>query len=318
MNSIHSFWRRSLTLLATGAMLATGLSSGALAATSPSSTASPLTAAAAAQAATAAKGELGVHFAAGGASPQTGFDSPGLAEWAYAQEGVTLPATSAEQIKLGTTVSKNTMQPGDLLFFDADGNGTADWTGIYISAGQFAVAVRGGVVERNLRWSWYASHLVGVRRLAGTVLPAPAPAPTPTPTPIPGPTPTPAPSTSFGQQVVTFAEKFMGVPYVFGATGPNAYDCSGFVQMVYRHFGVYLPRTSIAQSRVGQFVSKANLQPGDLVFFQYTYTSRGVDHVGIYIGGGKFINAWPGPGVTISDLNRPYFQSHYWGARRVK
>ncbi|MHB9144249.1 MAG: C40 family peptidase [Symbiobacteriia bacterium] len=309
VHSIHSFWRRSLTLLATAALLVTipALSAGALAAVAPSSTTATaaVTATAAAKAATAAKGELGVRFTSGGASPQTGFDSAGLAKWAYAQAGVTLPATAAQQIKLGTSVSKNAMQPGDLLFFDADGSGTADWTGIYISAGQFAVAVNAGVVERNLRWSWYSSHLIGVRHLAGTAVQPPAP------------TPTPAPSTSFGQRVVTLARTYMGIPYRFGATGPSAYDCSGFTQAVFRRVGVQLPRTAAQQSRVGQFVSKANLQPGDLVFFQHTYTTDRVDHVGIYIGGGKFIDAWPGVGVTISDLNRPYFTSHYWGARRV-
>ena len=70
------------------------------------------------------------------------------------------------------------------------------------------------------------------------------------------------------------------------------------------------------QSRVGQAVAKNSLQPGDLVFFHNTY-KNGVDHVGIYIGDNKFIDAWPGAGVTISDLTRPYFVSHYWGAKRV-
>lgn len=320
MNRIHSFWRGSLALLGAAAMLVTipWLTPSALAA-APSSTAATVPATTAGKAATSAKGELGTRFAAGGANPQAGFDSAGLAQWSYAQAGVSLPAGSAQQIKVGTSVSQNAMQPGDLLFFDADKNGTADWTGVYIDAGQFAVAVNpGGVVERNLRWTWYRTHLVGVRRVLGSAGQTPAPSPQPVRPPQPQPTPTPAPATDFGRQIVDQARKYMGIPYRFGATGPNAYDCSGFTQTVFRQLGVRLPRTASAQSRVGQFISKADLQPGDLVFFQHTYTKNRVDHVGIYIGGGKFINAWPGAGVTISDLNRPYFRSHYWGARRIR
>lgn len=123
-------------------------------------------------------------------------------------------------------------------------------------------------------------------------------------------------SATRAQRVIAYARTFMGDRYRFGATGPNVWDCSSFVRQVYRHVGIYLPRTSLYQSRRGTAVSKANLRPGDIVFFKDTWRA-GVSHVGIYIGNHKMIHAWPGAGVTIGDMTRPYFVSHYWGARRV-
>lgn len=119
-----------------------------------------------------------------------------------------------------------------------------------------------------------------------------------------------------GWRISSYALGLRHYGYKFGANGPYYYDCSSYVRRVYSHFGIYLPRTSSAQSRRGTFISKANLRPGDLVFFKNTYKA-GVSHVGIYIGGGKFINDWPGVGTTVSSLNSSYFRSHYWGAKRV-
>lgn len=117
-----------------------------------------------------------------------------------------------------------------------------------------------------------------------------------------------------GSTVVSFAYSLLGRPYVWGASGPNAFDCSGLAMYVYSHFGVGLPHYTGSQFSMGMSVSKSNLQPGDLVFFN-TYGS--VSHVGIYIGGGNFIHA-PGTGksVTISNLNDGYFLNAYCGARR--
>jgi len=123
-------------------------------------------------------------------------------------------------------------------------------------------------------------------------------------------------SSTRAQRVIAHARTHMGDPYRFGANGPSVWDCSSFVRHVYGQVGIYLPRTSLYQSRRGTAVSKANLRPGDIVFFKDTWRA-GVSHVGIYIGNHKMIHAWPGAGVTIGDMTRPYFVSHYWGARRV-
>jgi cell wall-associated NlpC family hydrolase len=101
----------------------------------------------------------------------------------------------------------------------------------------------------------------------------------------------------------------VGAPYRWGASGPSAFDCSGLTSWAFKQAGVSLPRTSRAQSAVGTPVSKANLQPGDLVFFY-----KPVSHVAIYIGNGKVVHAsTSGQPVKIGNLNRMPFNS----ARRV-
>lgn len=109
----------------------------------------------------------------------------------------------------------------------------------------------------------------------------------------------------------------VGSRYVYGATGPNAFDCSGFTQWVYRQHGISLPRTSGAQFSGTRRVSKSNLQAGDLVFFSGTTGGRGISHVGIYIGGGQFVHAAnPRKGVRVDSLNSSYYSSHFAGGGR--
>ncbi|MFH5836027.1 NlpC/P60 family protein [Proteiniclasticum sp. C24MP] len=136
------------------------------------------------------------------------------------------------------------------------------------------------------------------------------PAPTPTPAPAPAPAPAPSVSSASGQAVLDYAYRFLGTPYVWGGTTPSGFDCSGFTQYVYKHFGVNLPRVSRSQASYGTKVSYSNLQAGDLVFFG----TSGVSHVGIYIGGGNMIHSpRPGKSVEISTMRYHNFIT----ARRV-
>ncbi|MDY7061728.1 MAG: NlpC/P60 family protein [Sarcina ventriculi] len=104
------------------------------------------------------------------------------------------------------------------------------------------------------------------------------------------------------QQVLAYAYQFEGYPYVWGGSNPSTgFDCSGFVQYVYAHFGINLPRTTFEQVNCGTPVSLNNIKPGDLVF--EFGSSEGPNHVGIYIGNGQMIDAaGVGQGVTISKL----------------
>ena len=120
-----------------------------------------------------------------------------------------------------------------------------------------------------------------------------------------------------GDRIVEMAMTCKGVPYVWGGQTMKGFDCSGLVYYVLDNLGYSVNRSSSAQYKMGTYVSKSNLQPGDLVFFAGTYKS-GISHVGIYVGDGQFIHA-PSTGnvVKISDLNSTYYKNHYYGARRV-
>ncbi|MFC7819115.1 NlpC/P60 family protein [Streptomyces sp. NPDC057367] len=108
---------------------------------------------------------------------------------------------------------------------------------------------------------------------------------------------------------VAYAYQKLGSPYVWGATGPDAFDCSGLTQAAYRAAGVSLPRTTYAQIDAGRRVARSELLPGDLVFFY-----SGISHVGIYVGDGKMIHA-PNPSAPVRVA--PVDQMPFAGAARV-
>jgi cell wall-associated NlpC family hydrolase len=122
--------------------------------------------------------------------------------------------------------------------------------------------------------------------------------------------------------LISYAQNFLGTPYKFSA-GPydrtHTFDCSSFVQYVYAHFGVKLPRSSRSQAQVGQTITINNLQPGDLMFF-YTpgrfASNRIVGHVGIYAGNGQIVHTYGQPGVTVTQFNK-YWRGRFLFAKRV-
>jgi peptidoglycan DL-endopeptidase CwlO len=118
-----------------------------------------------------------------------------------------------------------------------------------------------------------------------------------------------------GDRLIAIARQFIGAPYVFGATGPNGFDCSGFTQYVFSQAGVQLFRAADDQYTQGRSVSRDVLHAGDLVFFS-TY-EPGPSHVGIYMNNGYFIHAGSSTGVTISHLSNRYWAARYIGAKRI-
>jgi peptidoglycan DL-endopeptidase LytE len=123
--------------------------------------------------------------------------------------------------------------------------------------------------------------------------------------------------TSGGWSIVGVAAKYLGYPYVWGGSSPAyGFDCSGFVYYVYRAAGMPIPRDMWGQLQSGTRVSYGNLQPGDIVFFVDTY-QPGLSHDGIYLGGGRFIQAeTEGVGVVVTSLSNPYWAARYYGATR--
>jgi cell wall-associated NlpC family hydrolase len=135
-------------------------------------------------------------------------------------------------------------------------------------------------------------HHVGIGRFAGGVL---------------------ARTSRMATELTRSALRFLGVPYAFGGTSSSGFDCSGFVQHVFAMLGIALPRTADAQYDVGHR-ALGGPHPGDLVFFD---TYGGVSHVGIYLGGGKFVHASSSHGVMVSRLSESYWATRYVGAKRL-
>ncbi|MEH6943083.1 C40 family peptidase [Bacillus sp. JJ722] len=123
-------------------------------------------------------------------------------------------------------------------------------------------------------------------------------------------------ATYTGKDVVNIANKYLGVPYKFGGTTPDGFDCSGYLIYVFNQVGISLPRTSEDQyNKAGVSVDKKDLQVGDLVFFSNTY-KPGISHAGIYVGDNNFISA-TNSGVVVASLDNTYWKPKYTGAKRV-
>ncbi len=124
-------------------------------------------------------------------------------------------------------------------------------------------------------------------------------------------------TSSKGQDVANYVKQFVGCKYVYGGSTPKGFDCSGLTMYVYKKYGINLSHSATAQSKVGTKVERANLQPGDLVFFRNYRTNTGIGHVGIYIGNNKFVHAsTEKTGVITSSLTGSY-STRFVTARRM-
>ena len=121
-------------------------------------------------------------------------------------------------------------------------------------------------------------------------------------------------------KVLNFASQQLGKPYVWGAQGPNSFDCSGLTYYVYKNAaGITLPRTSVEQSKYGTTVSKSNLKAGDLIFFDTSGPNDGgVSHVGIYVGNGQMIHASSSHKKIVKvSVETSYWNNAFVRAKRV-
>lgn len=121
-------------------------------------------------------------------------------------------------------------------------------------------------------------------------------------------------------ELIAYAQKFLGKPYVWGSQGPNSFDCSGFTYYIFKNkVGITLPRNSTVQSTYGKYISKSNIKAGDLLFFDTNGSNNGVvSHVGLYIGNGQMIHASYSQGkIVTANFNSSYYQNAFVNARRV-
>ena len=123
----------------------------------------------------------------------------------------------------------------------------------------------------------------------------------------------------FGDGLASQALSYRGMPYIRGAASPNrGFDCSGLIYFLLRQRGYNPPRTAAGYRNYGKAVGRGQWQTGDLILFANTY-KRGISHIGIYLGNGKFVHAaTSGSGVRVDALSSSYYAKKYWGARRVR
>ncbi len=120
------------------------------------------------------------------------------------------------------------------------------------------------------------------------------------------------------ENIIEYAKRFKGVKYVWGGTTTKGFDCSGFTKYVFGHFDVTIDRNSTAQAKNGSYIKKADLMPGDLVFFDTNGGNNRINHVGIYIGNGNMIHSSSShKGVVISTISSGFYAKSYMTARRV-
>ena len=127
------------------------------------------------------------------------------------------------------------------------------------------------------------------------------------------------PASSVGEQVAQMVRQFLGTRYVYGGAAPGGFDCSGLTMYLYRQFGYSLPHTASGQyANCGYKVSKADLQPGDLVFFTSSGSGGRINHVAVYVGNGEIIHARYSVGEVHSNyLSESYYAKNYVGAIRI-
>ena len=215
-------------------------------------------------------------------------------------EKLIIPGARLETAAQAATVRglRYTVVEGDTL------NSLSDRFGVELSA----IMRANGLASADWLQIGQELSLPGAK-LASVAAAAPAPKPAPPPPPA---------SSGDGSRIVGVASQYLGYRYTWGGHSPGTgFDCSGFVWYVYQKAGINVPLHDLwGQLQAGPRISQANLQPGDIVFFQNTYKA-GLSHNGIYIGGGRFINAQDyGSGVRVASIYESYWAARYFGASR--
>jgi len=230
-----------------------------------------------------------------------------------------LPGDAARWRTAGAVVDRKGLEPGDLIFYDADPLTHFKKelnAGVYIGGGEFVASVKGSTVAiLKLGESRWKSAFQTARRIE----PAPRAGSSSRSTTI-----VKAPASAVSnteRRLRDLEEEWHGTPYRLGGASKSGIDCSAFSRVLYSEiYHVELPRTVEEQEKIGASVPRSKLQAGDLVFFRTRAMGprSGSRHVGVYLGHNEFAQASGSRGVTISRLDDPYWNERYRTARRVK
>lgn len=261
-----------------------------------------------------ADASIGMPYRSGQATA-VGVDNTGLMKYIYGQVFLEVPTSLNELAKVGVAIPRSSLRVGDMIFFGSSKAATQAYrVGMYVGQGDFVVidADLGRVVKRSLSLAFYNDRYLFARRPYANYM-APAGSGVVGDDPQP---PVTAPTPAVADKIIADALAQLGKRYALGASGPAAFDCSGLTLAVFARQGYKLPRASYNQAKVGQAVRLQDLKKGDLVFFRNTWRNNGsIDHVAIYIGGGKIVHAIRA-GVSTSNLTG-YWLEHFAGARRI-
>lgn len=242
-----------------------------------------------------AKKMVGKDYTAGAETPSKGFDPSGLNYYLFSMLDYQMPRTLAGQFAMNKPDVKSiaSAKEGDVLFF---GKGDApSYAGIYIGGNKMILASQAKEQVATVSVGSYQSSFIGGKRILSA-------------------------TDQKRVKLVLTAQKYLGTPYDFGAKygQTKTFDCSSFMKWIFAQTtDITLPRVSRDQAKEGKFVSRANLDTGDLVFFTTKDSGGKIGHVGMYIGNGMMIHTYGEGGVKVSTIESGWWDDHYVTARRV-
>ncbi|MFD0679969.1 MULTISPECIES: C40 family peptidase [unclassified Paenibacillus] len=237
---------------------------------------------------------VGKDYTKGGESLKGGFDESGLNYYVYKMLDYKMPRALADQFKMDKPLiqSFSSIKEGDVLFFGKGTNPSS--SGIYVGNDKMIMASSSKDKVVTVSTQSYKNQFIGARRILSA-------------------------NDQKRVMLVLTAQKYLGTPYDFGAKygQTKTFDCSSFMKWIYSKYNIDLPRISRDQAKEGKFVSKSDLDTGDLVFFTTKDSKGKIGHVGMYIGDGMMIHTYGEGGVKYSTIESGWWDSHYVTARRV-
>jgi cell wall-associated NlpC family hydrolase len=241
------------------------------------------------------KSFIGLPYAKPAASPESGFDSAGFLQYVYSSIGYSVPRTLQLQYTMNApTIDRiSELVIGDALYF-SDGD-RPQYAAIYIGNQQMVMSSlkEGEVMTRTLTGK-YIDVFLGAKRIISE-------------------------RDIIKENLVISAQQYLGVPYKFGAKmgQTKTFDCSSFTKTIFEQNGIIIPRVSRQQAKEGVYVSKKDLQTGDLVFFTTRDSGEKIGHVGLYVGDDMMIHTYGDTGLVYASIEKNWWKTHYVTARRI-